>query len=375
MDDWDEAVAESVVHAFHQAAARPELWSSALQKLADAFEADGCGLTGGSSASIEPLWSTSLQNRNFNATRNELVEDYLGVESILSAFESGHEVVAEAPILSSSEPGRGQVNSKFADQFRPRWIAAAALAGAGPSSVILTLVRGTNTKAFSPREIEALREILPHLREAGSLALRIAGVHHEGILGAFATIGSGVLLLDWKGRVLRTNSKAEALMSGALTISDGFLKADAGECDAALQKFVFCGLARPSHSAEAKDVVAIARPGRAPLLIYLASLPISAHDLFRRARCVLTIVDPDASRLPAASNLRKIFGLTSSEAAIATELCLGRDLEEIAAMRQVTPGTLRVQLKTLMHKTGTRRQSELVALLLRYSYLPGQDRT
>jgi DNA-binding CsgD family transcriptional regulator len=375
MDEWDEDDAENVIHAFHRAAARPELWPAALQKLADTFEADGCALIGGPSSSIEPICSSSLQKMQDNATRSEWVEDYLCVERILLAFELGHDVVVETTIVSSSELDRRQRNSKFTDQLKPRWIAATVLAGTGPSSIILTLVRGIKAKPFSQWEIEALRRIGPGLREVGNLALRLAAVHHEGILRAFVTIDCGALLLDRKGRVLRTNTKAEALMREVLTVRDGFLKVDAGETDAALQELIRSGLARPAGlSAEPKDMFAIIRPTGAPLLIQLAPLPISTGDQFRRARYVLTIVDPDACLPPVASDLRKIFGLTSSEAAIATELCLGRDLDEIAAMRQVTTGTLRGQLKTILFKTGTRRQSELVALLLRYSRLPVQGR-
>jgi DNA-binding CsgD family transcriptional regulator len=373
MDEFDQDDAENVIHAFHHAAARPELWPAALQKLAETFEADRCALIGGPSSSIEPIYPPPLQKMKDDAMHIESVEKYLGVEKILLAFDFGHDIMAEATIPSSSELGSHQGNSKFTDQFRPRWFAATTLAGTGPSRIILTLVRGSKANPFSQQEIERLRRIGPHLRKAWSLALRLAALHHQGILRAFTTIGCGAILLDRKGRVLRMNTKAEALTREVLTVQDGFLKADDGESDAALQKLVRCGLAQPANlSAGPEDVAGVIRPMGAPLLVHVAPLPISPDDQFQRACCVLTIVDPDSSRLPAASDLRNIFGLTSSEAAIATELCLGRDLDEIATLRQVTTGTLRTQLKTILFKTGTRRQSELVALLLRYSRLPAQ---
>lgn len=86
------------------------------------------------------------------------------------------------------------------------------------------------------------------------------------------------------------------------------------------------------------------------------------------------VLDPDAYQASQVSDLRKIFGLTNSEAAIAVELSLGRDIDEIAEMRQVSTGTLRAQLKSIFLKTSTRRQSELVALVLRYSRMPKQNR-
>jgi DNA-binding CsgD family transcriptional regulator len=62
--------------------------------------------------------------------------------------------------------------------------------------------------------------------------------------------------------------------------------------------------------------------------------------------------------------------MTSSEATIAALLAKGHDIDEIATMRRVSPGTLRAQLRSIFIKTETRRQAELVGLLLRCSALP-----
>ena len=53
----------------------------------------------------------------------------------------------------------------------------------------------------------------------------------------------------------------------------------------------------------------------------------------------LVIVDRAAYRAPHALDLRQICGLTILKAANATALAYGRDVEEIAAMRRVGPGT------------------------------------
>ncbi len=371
MDEQDGAGTEIAIGAFHNAAARPELWSAALEKLADAFEANGCALIGGPSASIEPVCSPSLQKMIDDAGDIGVVEDYLGVERIPSLFDMSDDFAVAGTIPWSSDLDHRQGDPKFAEQMRPRWFAAAALAGTGSSSIVLVLIRGTKAEPFSEREIERLRRIGPHLRKAGNSALRLAEFHHEGISRAFIAVDCGAILLDRKGKVLRMNTKAEALMREALTIRDGFLTANADKSDAALQELVRGALARPADpSVDSDDAIAVIRPTGAPLLIHAAPLPISPGDRFRRACCVLKIVDPDAYRLPTASDLSTFFGFTKTEAIIAVELCLGRDLKEIAAMRLVTTGTVRGQLKSILLKTSTRRQPELVALLFRYSRLP-----
>ena len=63
--------------------------------------------------------------------------------------------------------------------------------------------------------------------------------------------------------------------------------------------------------------------------------------------------------------LRQLFRLSPAEAAIAIALATGADLQEIAEERSVKLNTLRSQIASIMAKTNTRRQAELVALVAR----------
>ncbi len=63
--------------------------------------------------------------------------------------------------------------------------------------------------------------------------------------------------------------------------------------------------------------------------------------------------------------LRQLFRLSPAEAAIAIALANGADLPEIAMARSVKLNTLRSQIASIMAKTNTRRQAELVAIVAR----------
>ncbi|MGZ5234400.1 MAG: helix-turn-helix transcriptional regulator [Burkholderiales bacterium] len=71
------------------------------------------------------------------------------------------------------------------------------------------------------------------------------------------------------------------------------------------------------------------------------------------------------SRARRRSTLRELFGLTRTEAAITAALVEGYGLEQIAARFHVGLGTVRSHLKTILSKTGTHRQAQLVALVSR----------
>jgi DNA-binding CsgD family transcriptional regulator len=63
--------------------------------------------------------------------------------------------------------------------------------------------------------------------------------------------------------------------------------------------------------------------------------------------------------------LQGLFGLTPAEAAVAGALSEGKSVEEIAALQHIALNTARVHIRNTLAKTGTTRQAQLVALILR----------
>jgi DNA-binding CsgD family transcriptional regulator len=62
--------------------------------------------------------------------------------------------------------------------------------------------------------------------------------------------------------------------------------------------------------------------------------------------------------------LQIVFGLTPSEARLAGYLLRGKSLAEISRHLLLSRETLKSQLSSLFKKTKTRRQGELIALLV-----------
>jgi DNA-binding CsgD family transcriptional regulator len=92
--------------------------------------------------------------------------------------------------------------------------------------------------------------------------------------------------------------------------------------------------------------------------------PRSPAGVTPAAAVMLVVNDPTASREPLAGHLRRAYGLTAAETKLTLALLEGKNLHEIAAERRTALSTVRVQVKTVLHKTGARRQAELVARLL-----------
>ena len=78
----------------------------------------------------------------------------------------------------------------------------------------------------------------------------------------------------------------------------------------------------------------------------------------------LGITDVQLGWLGAAAVLETLYDLTHAEAELVRLIAEGNSLDQVAAIRGVTMNTVRSQLKQVFSKTETRRQGELVHLVL-----------
>ena len=69
--------------------------------------------------------------------------------------------------------------------------------------------------------------------------------------------------------------------------------------------------------------------------------------------------------------MAELFGLTESEALLATLLANGYTLGEAAAKLRLTESSVRTYSKKIFSKTGAKRQAELVRLILKTVSLLG----
>jgi DNA-binding CsgD family transcriptional regulator len=82
------------------------------------------------------------------------------------------------------------------------------------------------------------------------------------------------------------------------------------------------------------------------------------------AAVVIFISDPELRDVSLTDVLHEVYGLTPAEAELAQLLAQGISLEAAAKRRNVTLNTARSQLKQVFAKTDTRRQGELLKLVL-----------
>jgi DNA-binding CsgD family transcriptional regulator len=82
------------------------------------------------------------------------------------------------------------------------------------------------------------------------------------------------------------------------------------------------------------------------------------------ACALVVVVDPEHEPEFPPSALRRLYGLTKAEAAVAMLALRGEGLQSVADELSVSLSTVRIHLQHVFEKTGTHRQTELVRLLL-----------
>jgi DNA-binding CsgD family transcriptional regulator len=82
-----------------------------------------------------------------------------------------------------------------------------------------------------------------------------------------------------------------------------------------------------------------------------------------RGPAVVLVRGPERVGAGSEAVLAALFGLTRSEAKLASALVDGMSLDEFAERKSVSTNTVRSQLKSIMRKTETNRQGELISVL------------
>src|SRR5215218_4418919 len=184
----------------------------------------------------------------------------------------------------------------------------------------------------------------------------------------------GAVLLDETKRILSLSQTAQKHLGEALATSKGRLCATDRGCDALFQTMLDQALKYGERERGwRREAIGLKRADKRPVIARVIAVDGEACTLLDGAALVVLLVDPEDCPDLSPSLLQQVFGLTKSEARLASGLLCGQSLEEIAETNGVSVGTVRSQTKAVFAKTHTHRQAELVGLLTRLAMISEQD--
>jgi DNA-binding CsgD family transcriptional regulator len=366
----------SLLTNLYAAPASPELWPNALTALTEllhlnasaivrtdlACKANGVYISKGVDPDVERLYSAGYGNQDVYRPR------------FLRMGRRRGELLMGDELCTHQEMKR---TAFYQDILRKADIRLwCAVATVHSDSVIENISFYHSWKDEAPgADLLALAKMItPHLNNALQLRAKLAGLEglSKDLFAALDQADSGIVLFDHHGLCAFVNQPAKRLLDQR----DGLLYADnrLGAADPQ-ERSVLAELIRravsdlSSKSDKGGGTVRITRRQARPLHLRIAPFPSEHLPSPAHFAAIGLIGDPEKGQKLPLEILQSSYGLTPAEAKLARLLAQGKTIAEAAETNRVTKDTVRSQLKSIFLKTGTRRQGELVGLLLT---LPGK---
>lgn len=358
-----------LVHEIYDAAVESNNWTVALEDLASSVDATGCALliSGGAHNEItmKSVGADPASMDSYNDYYGALDPSPSALQRLPTGVVVGSERLHDRDLLVRTEfwndwadpndYGDGMYVALDRDEAGTSWLCAAA--------------KVTSEPFGTPEKLELVRALVPHMRHAIKVQSRLTELdrRYRDLTAALDVVSDGIAVVGRDGRVLHLNPAAESIVAArdGLCVISGLLRASVAHADRVLERAIHQALAEPRPDAVAEGCVAVPRCfGLRPYVIRV--IPTRAAELNGMASptALVVIVDPEQEPVADADALRRLYGLTKTEAAVALHILDGTGVVPIAEQLSISVSTVRTHLKHVFHKTDTHRQAELVRLLL-----------
>ncbi|TIV59094.1 helix-turn-helix transcriptional regulator [Mesorhizobium sp.] len=348
----------SVLDAIFEAAVLPELWPAVLDRLASRV-----GAVGGVLFAVDNLkkgqWTAS--KRLFDVMERvaeSFAERNTRPQRALSKGYAGF--MADLDFLTPEEK---EEDPLFAELLKPNglaWACGSVIPVPNGDLLVFDFERATEAGSFDRPSLHLLDGYRPHLARAGVMASRLQVERAQNAAAVMQALGLPGAVLGNSGQVLAMNPLMEQLepqiyarARDRLTLahprSNEILNMALAEIEA--------------DNAAVRSIAVPAVEGKSSLVGHIIPIRRQAHDIFSRATTLFVATPLAAPSAPRPGLLCGLFDLTPAEDRVARTIAEGHSVESGAAALSVSTETVRSQLKSVMAKTGTSRQAELVQLL------------
>ena len=359
----------AVIEAFYDAALDETLWPSALKQITELSGSLGASfwVLDGSEA---PRLSTFVTVNFDSAAIKEYLEHTSAIDPTVQYLAAHPDVpiVHDGLVISEAEKEKHPYYDWHERRIDTRFriVGQAQLMPALQAGIALHRTRKAGR--FESADIEQFALLHRHLERALRIGVRI------GSLDAAAGFGkewldrnaAAVFLLDNRKHIVFCNRAAAALQAtgDGIRFSAQRITLARKQDDGKLQSLMEQAL--PRNGARHGGAMRAQRPsGKQPFGIFVSPLTreYPTLSMFRPVVCVI-VTDPDSRPLLPIQRLQQSFDLTEAEARLAVLLANGEELRRAADQLKITYGTARSRLAQIFQKTDTRRQAELVRLIL-----------
>ena len=351
---------ENLIDQIYEAAVAVDHWPEVLQSLSDLTESVGAALATRSQdgwaswvASPKLKESTAAFLESEVAERSEitsrmLARNYAGFLADLDLFtveELGHE-----PFLTEIMWPRG---------LGPAM--ATAITTPTDDLLVIHLQRSLARGHYERHVIDRADALRPHLARAAMLSARLRLQRLQVAAEALAIIGLPAAILSPRGRVLAANGLLQQMGTHISWLPQDRMVL----LDASANALFIQAIQRRGNGAGimAQSFPVAAANGRDMVVGHLIPTPGQARDIFDGASAIFVITPIATPQAPDAQLIQALFDLTPAEARVARGVTEGNTIDNLAQRFGVSRETIRSQIKSVLSKTGARRQTDLISRL------------
>ena len=354
----------------YDAALDDTLWAGLAGKVANAFEASSMSLRLRRSGGGKSVLLASTDNLLFTHAQ-EYASYYWRHDkwATRGAALGLSKIVVSKELISDEELVRSEWYWDWVRKADIFYIIGVVFPVGDGDLLGLGIHRPQREAEFEKQDKRPLAQFLPHLKRALQLRRRLfaSQIERDATFDALDRTGIATFVVAQDGLILYANRRAEIIAQRGDGIRASHNRLRAADHDAgktlALAIRTSVDIAAGKSPAAPSRAMAIRRTSGLPLTLLVSPFR-PARDGFGLTvpAAIVLVRDPE---WPTASDLalQGMFGLTPTEACITRELASGRSVTEIAARHGITVSTTRTHIKTILAKTGTNRQPELVALV------------
>ena len=365
----DATLIAEALDAVYQSATTPALWSEALRRVGAVTGTNCVSLVTKdrrTSAGHAAAWGVD------EAGQREYLDVWLGRNVLHQHTRSWRvgEVETDQDILPKHEFLRSDYYNGF---LKPRDMHAMLRVATyvdDDTVQTLALTRPRSAGEYQRADAEELRPLLRHVQRAALISRHLQETQEivSGYSAALERSSTGVILLSRRGKVIFANAVANALTAAGagLRLRGGHLSATQSSDDATLQRMIAgaVGLSNGVENLRGGAVRIAADTGKGACTVVVGPLDGRAAIGEHAPAALMLLSRPGAATSRPAWMLRSLYDLSAAETLVAERLMQGESPEQAAAALGIKTSTARWHLASLYRKTDTKRQAELVCLLL-----------
>jgi pimeloyl-ACP methyl ester carboxylesterase/DNA-binding CsgD family transcriptional regulator len=294
---------------------------------------------------IELIYEAAIDPARWTDLMNALAEIAEQVQEQSDVLGSEQSLLSVMPGITSSD--NNKLNASISETLKS-----------------ITNINEDETKSRAANIGQVNDLLIGHFARAIKIAKRLVDVdeQHNVVLSLLDRMPIALVLVDAKARVIETNALANELLlsEDGLTIKSNILDSGSGNNKRLLNAIEMMSKHDPAIT-RGQSLSITNEKTQNNIMLFIA--PLKQHDSEQRASVAIFISQRKSLPLSLPKEFSELYGLTNKELEVTEQLVRGLSIKKISEEASVSQHTVRSQVKSVLKKTDTSRQAELVSLV------------